>query len=95
MDNKREFGSVPKYEVGDSVKVWAVFKGPIGTVERVIDESFPIKYTVRYIYCDGRLFTETFEPHELTLVERRHKFDCSCGSNSDMHSDWCNKNRVW
>lgn len=81
-----------KYEIGDTVRVWRVLKNPIGRILDIIyDPIKQPKYSVRYEYFDGRYFTEDFEASELTLMERYRKVECSCGSNSSRHLDWCNK----
>lgn len=81
----------PKYEVGDKVRVWKVLKNPTGRVQNVFEEKGVTKFTVYYEYHDGRMFTESFEGCDLTLVEKYSKASCNCGSNSSRHSDWCNK----
>ena len=87
-----EYGQTPLYEVGDTVKVWPIFKNPVGTVERVVDENaFPIKYVVRYRYHDGDVYVEEFAADDLTLVERIDKHYCNCKTTSDRHSAWCNR----
>lgn len=92
-----EYGAAPKYQVGDRVRLWMVYKNPVGTVTSIVDvNAFPISYNVNYIYEDGREFTEPHESQNLTLVERSSKFFCNCHSNTDFHSTWCNRyNLKW
>jgi len=84
------YGMTPKYEIGDSVRVWSVLKNPVGTIEYIVDpEASPIKYVVRYQYHDGRNFVEEIAQDDLTLVERRSNFHCNCKTVSDVHAKWC------
>jgi hypothetical protein len=83
----------PKYEVGDEVRIWAVFKHPVGTVQSVNKSQSPVKYLVQYTYHDGTVLVESFEPQDLTL-HRKYGFRflslCECGgSSTNTHSHWC------
>lgn len=91
----KPYGVRPKFEIGDEVKVWPVYKRPIGTIQGVVNPGkFPIKFTVLYTYDDGRVIQETFESEDLTL-HRRHEAKyskiCECGTTSSGHSSWCPK----
>jgi hypothetical protein len=91
-----EYGVKPKYDVGDKVKVWPIFKNPIGVIESIVDENaFPMKFMVKYVYPDtGTTYIEPFESQDLTLIERRYVgFGCNCGTESGKHSNWCNKSK--
>src|SRR6185436_2085409 len=89
---KNDFGVSPLYKIGDRVRIWPIFKNPIGRIESVVDwNSFPIKYSVRYEYPGEGFFTETFESGDLTLVERAYDFYCNCETVSGRHTDWCNR----
>lgn len=85
------------YEIGDEVKIWVVFKNPVGTVrERANPGEYPAKYVVQYRYEDGSYFTETFDAEDLTLIKRHalsFKIGCECGSNGTGHSHWCPRSR--
>lgn len=81
----------PKYEVGDKVRIWTVFKRPSGRVLDVKEVKGVTIFTVSYDYHDGRYYSEDFEGGDLTLVEKQSKKNCNCGSNSQKHSSWCNK----
>lgn len=86
------YGAEIFFEPGDSVRIWKVYKRPVGTIERVSKpDDFPIKYLVRYRYFDGTMYEEEFESIELTLVERFRNFGCNCESVTDRHADWCNR----
>lgn len=87
-----------KYDIGDRVRIWAVYKHPIGTVMNVIEgEGCPTLYEINYLYEDGREFTEVFEKWQLGLYERSSKgFNhCNCGlaftNSGGKHSSWCRK----
>lgn len=82
-----------RYEVGDKVKIWTVFKHPFGRVLDVIvdDQGHVKEYTVSYEYHDGTYHSDEFKGTDLTLAERTSKKDCNCGSNSRKHLTWCNK----
>lgn len=89
-----EYGVKPKYDAGDRVKIWLIYKNPIGIVEAVADEnSFPMKFRVRYNYPEtGTEFVEDFEAQDLTLIERKYTWAaCNCGTESGKHSRWCNR----
>lgn len=87
-----EYGMVPKYEVGDEVKIWLIYKNPTGVVESIVDpNAFPIKYVVRYRYFTGDVYVEAFNQDDLTLVKRKFNFYCSCQTVTDKHATWCNK----
>jgi hypothetical protein len=93
------FGVLPKFDIGDEVKVWPVFKRPIGTVQGVANPGqSPTKFTVQYTYEDGRVISEAFLASDLTLHRRfasKYAAVCECGSTSSGHSAWCPKfNRV-
>lgn len=81
----------PKYEVGDTVKIWTVLKFPTGIVREVISDKTGVFYQVSYDYYDGRYFSEKFAGTDLTLMEKYSRKNCNCGSNSSVHRDWCNK----
>ena len=86
-----EFGLVPKYDVDDRVRVWPVFKRPVGTVTAIVDpNAAPIMYMVRYLYTDGRVFEEPYEGSDLTLVERSSAGKCNCSTVTWDHKAWCN-----
>lgn len=86
-----EYGKLPQYEPGDSVRIWPIHKNPIGLIERIVDaDSFPIKYMIRYTYFEGGTFLEQFGEDDLTLYERRSTWGCNCKTCSERHSDWCN-----
>ncbi len=72
---ENSYGVRQEYEVGDTVKVWSIFKNPIGTIERIVEfDAFPIKYVVRYTYEDtGIIYTEKFDSTDLTLMEHWYK----------------------
>lgn len=102
MVEGNDFGEKVKFEVGDKVKIWRIFRNPVGTVEavRVDPEKKPIFYLVKYIYPDhGTEYVEEFESSELTLHTRRstmYSQVCECGSDkfkSPRHSTWCPKYR--
>ena len=88
-------GVPPKYDYGDEVKVWPVFKRPVGTIQGVANPGqFPTKYIVQYTYDDGRVIVENFESGDLTLhrkYEAKYSAVCECGSTSSRHSHWCPK----
>lgn len=87
-----EYGQLPLYDVGDTVKVWPIYKNPIGTIKQIISaDTFPIKYLVEYQYFKGGWYTETFDEGDLTLCERRSQWGCNCKTNSDVHATWCNR----
>lgn len=91
--SKDDFGVVFKYDVGDKVRVWRVYKSPVGTIDSIVDENaHPIVYVVRYIYEDNRLeYVEKFESQDLTLVERKYgSYRCNCKTGSGNHASWCN-----
>lgn len=88
---QNEYGSTILYEVGDRVRVWQVFKRPVGTIVGIVDsESFIVKYAVQYQYVDGATYTEEFESNHLTLFERKWSFHCNCETVSGRHTSWCN-----
>jgi len=99
MEDANEFGERVKFKVGDKVKVWKVFKNPVGSVEKVtIDpEKKPIFYSVKYTYPDtGTEYTEEFESSDLTLHEKEamlYQRKCECGGEASggWHSHWCPK----
>ncbi len=85
-----EYGLRPIYDVGDTVRIWPIYKNPIGTVEAIVDvDSFPIKYRVSYRYFEGGSYSEIFEECDLTLMERRWSYGCNCKTHSEMHAMWC------
>ena len=88
-----EYGQTPQYEEGDKVRVWPIFKNPIGTIKEVVDaDSFPIKYLVHYQYFKGGTYTEVFDECDLTLFERGqwNHSKCNCQTITDNHATWCN-----
>lgn len=86
-----EYGMAPLYEVGDTVKVWPIYKNPTGTIERIVDaNAFPIKYVVRYKYHTGDVFIDEFASEDLTLIEKPYNYHCNCQTKSEMHLSWCN-----
>lgn len=91
-----QYGISVRYEIGDRVRVWPVFKRPVGTIEAVVDpNAYPIKYLVRYTYCeDNRIYVEEYSSQDLTLVDKRYSTTCNCQSVSGTHAKWCNY-RVW
>lgn len=95
MSNSKgnDYGQKPHYDLGDKVRVWPIFKNPIGTIEAVVDpESFPIKYLVRYDYFEGGTYTEKFDECDLTLYEKRlGAYTCNCRTGSEHHTTWCNQ----
>lgn len=93
-----EFGHIIKYGIGDRVRIWAIFKYPVGTVQNIVDvDSVPIKYVVKYTYEDtGIQYIEEFESPDLTLVKKSDLLNirCSCGVDEvghQIHEDWCQK----
>lgn len=87
-----EYGKLPLYEPGDTVKVWPIYKNPIGTIKRIVSpDTFPIKYLVEYQYHEGGWYTEEFEEGDLTLQEKKHSWDCNCKTGSERHATWCNR----
>lgn len=102
MDERgNEYGFKPKYHFGDRVRIWVVYKRPVGTVTAVVDpNTFPIKYMVRYTYEDGREFHEEFEADQLTLFDKRFDTDCNCNARDNRatrHDRWCSRvsTRTW
>lgn len=89
-----EYGRLPKYEVGDEVRIWTVFGRPTGRIESIVDrDAETIKFLVRYTYHTGDIFYEEFSGDFLTLVERRSDYYCNCATASSEHSTWCNRYR--
>ena len=88
-----EYGEVPKYEVDDRVRVWPIFKRPVGTVTAVFHEKVPISYLVRYRYEDGRVFEEEFVGVDLTLFEKYMFAKCNCHTHTWEHQTWCSAYR--
>jgi hypothetical protein len=90
--SKNQTQSGFSYEVGDRVRIWTIFKQPVGSIQKITEEGSLKKYEVYYVYHDGRYFTDVFDFVDLTLVDRLYNWDrCTCGSNSEKHSDYCYK----
>lgn len=89
--------SKPLYYVGDSVKVWPIYKTPTGTVIQVLDQDAPpYRYEVTYTYETGTVYTEKFDSDDLTLVKKANTWStlCECGSTTQMHDKWCPKDAM-
>lgn len=86
---KREYD--PRYSIGDKVRIWKVFKNPVGKIRAVDAESTPIKYLVSYEYHEGGWYEEIFEENDLTLHSKLDDWYCNCKSVTGIHLRWCNK----
>ena len=95
MPDHSFIGEKPFYHIGDTVRIWRVYKNPIGRVQYISEKDGQFIYRVSYEYHDGRYFAEDFESTDLALVERASKDHCNCGSNSKKHQVWCNISKKW
>lgn len=102
MNRKKEndYGEVIKYEIGDEVRVWPIFKNPVGKVEgiQIPEHSKTVKYQVKYAYPDtGTEYSEIFESNDLTLFKKHNNAyatHCECGAEtlgSKEHTPICPK----
>ena len=61
-----------KFEIGDFVRVWAIFGRPRGEVRDILDvDTGEPKCLVVYTYMDGTIYKEVFAMRDLTLIERK------------------------